>query len=103
VFAALGLLAGLAWRRRLTLRERRWYVLAPLIAGVCLLTLLGAGAAHVDVLGHALGFVFGVAAGWLYARAEIPRDRTAPVQIAAGIAAVSLICAAWLLALSHAP
>jgi rhomboid protease GluP len=102
VFAALGLLAGLAWRRRLTLRERGWRMIAPLIAGVCLLTLLGAGTAHVDVLGHALGFLFGVAVGWLYARAEIPRDHAAPVQIAAGVAAVSLICVAWLLALGHA-
>ena len=33
VFAALGLVAGLAWRQRLTQRQRRWYVLAPLIAG----------------------------------------------------------------------
>ena len=56
VFAALGLLTGLAWRQRLTLRERRWYRWAPLIAGVCLLTFLGAGTDHVDVLGHALGF-----------------------------------------------
>jgi membrane associated rhomboid family serine protease len=103
VFAALGLMVGLAWRRRLTLRERRWHVAAPLIAGICLLTLLGAGTPHVDVLGHALGFVFGVAVGWLYARVEIPRDRTAPVQFAAGTAALSLICAAWLLALGHAP
>jgi len=102
VFAALGLLAGLAWRRRLTLRERGWHMIAPLIAGVCLLTLLGAGTAHVDVLGHALGFLFGVAVGWLYARAEIPRDHAAPVQIAAAVAAVSLICVAWLLALGHA-
>jgi rhomboid protease GluP len=102
VFAALGLLAGLAWRRRLTLRERGWHMIAPLIAGVCLLTLLGAGTAHVDVLGHALGFLFGVAVGWLYARAEIPRNHTVRVQIAAGVAAVSLICVAWLMALGHA-
>jgi rhomboid protease GluP len=73
VFAALGLLTGLAWRQRLTLRERRWYAAAPLIAGICLLTLLGAGGARVDVLGHALGFLFGVGAGWLYARAGMPR------------------------------
>jgi membrane associated rhomboid family serine protease len=103
VFAALGLMVGLAWRRSLTLRERRWHVFAPLIAGLCLLTLLGAGTPHVDVLGHALGFLFGTAVGWLYARAEIPRDRTPTLQFGAGIAAASLICVAWLLALSHAP
>ncbi|MGC1521453.1 MAG: rhomboid family intramembrane serine protease [Steroidobacteraceae bacterium] len=102
VFAALGLVAGLAWRQRLTQRERRWYTLAPLIAGTCLLTLLGAGAAHVDVLGHALGFLFGVAVGWLYARLRVPRDRGRGLQIAAGAAAALLVCAAWLLALGHA-
>ena len=102
VFAALGLLAGLAWRQRLTLRERRWYRWAPLIAGICLLTLLGAGNEHVDVLGHALGFLFGVGVGWLYARAGIPRNRGKRLQIATGIGAVLLVCAAWLWALVHA-
>ena len=101
VFAALGLLAGLAWRQRLNLRERRWYRWAPLIAGVCLLTWLGAGSAHVDVLGHALGFLFGAGAGWLYARADMPRNRGRRLQIAAGAAAVALICVAWLLALAR--
>ncbi len=102
VFATLGLLAGLAWRQRLTLRERRWYRWAPLIAGICLLTLLGAGNAHVDVLGHALGFLFGVGVGWIYARAGVPRNRGKRLQIAAGAGAAALVCAAWFLALSHA-
>ncbi len=99
VFAALGLLAGLAWRQRLTLRERRWYAAAPLIAGICLLTLLGAGNAHVDVLGHALGFLFGVGIGWIYARADIPRNRGRRLQVATGAGAALVVCAAWLLAL----
>jgi rhomboid protease GluP len=102
VFAALGLLAGLAWRQRLTLRERRWYRWAPLIAGVCLLTFLGAGTEHVDVLGHALGFVFGVGVGWLYARSGIPRTRDKRLQIAAGVGTALLIGVAWLFALSPA-
>lgn len=102
VFATLGLIAGLAWRQRLTLRERRWYAAAPLIAGICLLTLLGAGNAHVDVLGHALGFFFGVGVGWFYARTGMPRNRGKRLQVAAGSAAALLVCAAWLLALSHA-
>jgi membrane associated rhomboid family serine protease len=102
VFAALGLLAGLAWRQRLTLRERRWYRWAPLIAGICLLTLLGAGNEHVDVLGHALGFLFGVGVGWLYARAGIPRHRGRRLQVATGVGAVLLVSAAWLLALGRA-
>jgi membrane associated rhomboid family serine protease len=102
VFAALGLLAGLAWRQRLTLRERRWYRWAPLIAGVCLLTLLGAGNIHVDVLGHALGFLFGVGVGWVYARAEIPRSRSNLLQIATGLGALVWVATAWLMALRHA-
>ena len=102
VFAALGLLAGLAWRQRLTLRERRWYRWAPLIAGICLLTLLGAGNAQVDVLGHALGFLFGVGVGWVYARSGMPRSRGRGLQIATAAGAVVSIGAAWLLALSHA-
>ena len=99
VFAALGLLAGLAWRQQLTRNQRRWYRWSPLVAGICLLTLLGAGGAHVDVLGHALGFLFGVGVGWFYARAGMPRNRGRPLQIATGAAAALLIFAAWIFAL----
>jgi membrane associated rhomboid family serine protease len=77
-----------------------------------LLTFLGSGpspgrdsgtpaALHVDVLGHALGFICGAGVGWLYARLDVPRDRTRRLQIAAGAGAVLIICAAWLLALGH--
>jgi membrane associated rhomboid family serine protease len=103
VFAALGLLAGLAWRQRVARSGRRWHLWAPLIAGVCLLTLLGAGTPHVDVLGHTLGFIFGVAAGWLYARTGLPRNRAARTQIIAGGAAVAVISMAWFLALIRVP
>ena len=99
VFAALGLLSGMAWRQRLTLRERLWYRWAPLIAGMCLLTLLGAGSAHVDVLGHALGFLFGLGVGWIYVRTGVPNNRDPRVQVIAGCGAVLAICAAWAFAL----
>ena len=99
VFAALGLLSGMAWRQRLTLRERQWYRWAPLIAGICLLTLLGAGTAHVDVLGHGLGFLFGLGVGWIFVRTGVPDRRGRRLQIALGLSAVSAVCVAWLLAL----
>jgi rhomboid protease GluP len=99
VFAALGLLAGFAWRQRLGLRERLWYRWAPVIAAVSLLTLLGAGDAHVDVLGHALGFLFGLGLGWIYVYLDMPNQRGQRPQIAAAVATVSLVCLAWLLAL----
>jgi len=101
VFAALGLLAGFAWRHRLTLRERFRYRWAPLFAGVCLLAFLGAGGEHVDVLGHALGFAAGLALGWIYARAGVPRSRGSRLQAGAGAFALSLIAVAWICALRH--
>jgi len=89
----------MAWRQRLTLRERIWYRWAPLIAGICLLTLLGAGSAHVDVLGHGLGFLFGLGVGWVYARSGVSGNRETRVQVIAGLGAVLLVCTAWCLAL----
>jgi rhomboid protease GluP len=101
VFAALGMLSGMAWRQRLSLRERLWYRWAPLIAGICLLTLLGAGSAHVDVLGHALGFLFGLGVGWVFVRTGVSNNREPRVQLIAGLGAVLLVCAAWVFALRH--
>ncbi|MGO9427025.1 MAG: rhomboid family intramembrane serine protease [Steroidobacteraceae bacterium] len=101
VFAALGLLAGFSLRQRLTLREQFRYRWAPLFAGVCLLAFLGAGGEHVDVLGHALGFMAGIALGWVYARARLPRSRGNGLQAAAGVLTLALIALAWLCALRH--
>jgi membrane associated rhomboid family serine protease len=101
VFALLGLLAGFAWRQRSTSRERRLQRFAPLIAGVCLLTFLGSGAEHVDVLGHLLGFAMGVVLGWTYVVLRVPRSHDARVQFGAGALAVALVCEAWWLALGH--
>ena len=99
VFAGLGLLAGFGWGRRLNLRERRFYLWAPLTAGVSLLALLGTGNDHVDVLGHLLGFLAGTGLGWVFARTGVPRSRSAALQVVAGSAALLLIGAAWLAAL----
>jgi rhomboid protease GluP len=101
VFAALGLLAGMAWRQQRNLRARFWYRWAPLIAGICLLALLGAGNARVDVLGHTLGFIFGTGVGWVYCQVGAETNRGRRLQIVTGAGAVLVTCAAWLLALSH--
>jgi rhomboid protease GluP len=102
VFAALGLLAGFGWSERRNLRDRRFYRWAPLFAGVCLLALLGAGSEHVDVLGHLLGFMAGIAVGWIFARAGLPRTRSAAFQLTTGAIAAALLGGAWFLALRHA-
>ena len=99
VFAALGLVTGLAWSYRFSLRERRWYRWAPLIIGASLLTWFGAGGERVDVLGHLLGFSFGTLAGWLLAVTRTPRNRAARTQWLFGGAAALSIAGAWFLAL----
>jgi rhomboid protease GluP len=101
VFAALGLLTGFSWRQGLALRDRLKYAFGPLFGGVCLLVLLGAGDQHVDVLGHALGFLSGLALGWAYAHSGIPKGRTRGLQGAAGAAALATVALAWALALSR--
>jgi rhomboid protease GluP len=102
VFAALGLLAGFGWGERRGLRDRRIYRWAPLFAGVCLLALLGAGTERVDVLGHLLGFMTGTALGWMFARAGLPRIRSAAFQQWTGAIAAALLGGAWFLALRQA-
>lgn len=99
VFAALGLLSGMAWRQSLSLRERLWYRWAPLIAGICLLTLLGTGNARVDVLGHGLGFCFGLAIGWAYIHTGIANYRGARGQYVGAVCAVLAVIIAWFMAL----
>jgi rhomboid protease GluP len=99
VFAALGLLVGFAFRHGLSVRDQLKYAYGPLFAGVCLLALLGAGDQHVDVLGHALGFLAGIALGWIYSRSGVPRSRDRSLQLAAGAAGLSLLAVAWCLAL----
>jgi len=99
VFAALGLLSGFAWRRRLSLRERWMYRWTPLLAGISLLGLMGAGTEHVDVVGHVLGFIAGVGLGWLYGHAGVPRNRNSWLQWVAGTLTLSSLFAAWYLAL----
>jgi membrane associated rhomboid family serine protease len=99
VFGAVGLLSGYAWRQRLTLRERWLYRWAPLIGGVSLLAALGAGDAHVDVLGHLLGFLAGVLLGWFYALAGVPRSRLAAPQNLAAATGALVIAGGWVVAL----
>ena len=102
VFAALGLLSGYAWRQRRGMRARWVQRGAPLLAGAALLAFLGAGNAHVDVLGHLLGFLSGVTLGSIYAHRGIPRSRRKFAQIAAAAAAALLVAAAWAFALHQA-
>ncbi len=106
VFAALGLIAAHAWRTRnagtRTLRD--W---APMVAGIALLGMFGAGGQDpeapltdpVNVLSHALGFAMGGLLGLAVATTRGARWLQAiPAALAAFITPAALLVA-WALAL----
>ena len=99
VFAALGLVAGYVWYRKLMAQERWQNRFGPIIGGLALLMYTGTGGPNTDVGAHLLGFVAGFAAGLILVRlGDIPKD---PVtQLRAGLAALGLIIGSWIIALT---
>jgi membrane associated rhomboid family serine protease len=108
VFAALGLVAAHAWhsRNQRTRTLRDW---VPLIAGVALLGMFGAGAQDpqgavnvtdsTNVLSHALGFAMGALLGLAVATTRGARWLAAiPAWLAAAMTPAA-VAGAWLLAL----
>ena len=95
VFAAVGILAAHAWKRRGP-RINRW---APLGGGVALLAFIGMGGERTDVLAHLTGF----AAGCLFGMAFAALEARAPLadwhKHGLGLAATLLLALAWALAL----
>ena len=98
VFAALGLVAGYVWRGKLMAQDRWPYRLGPIIGGVALLAYTGTGDVNTDIGAHLCGFVCGFGAGILLTRAarQLPNFK---LQAASGLATISLIAIAWVLAL----
>jgi rhomboid protease GluP len=99
VFAALGILAALAWSHRAPLWRhglRRWL---PLAAGLMLLAYMGVGGQRTDIGGHFAGFAAGVASGvgLAFAGQRVPQGTGA--QLSFGTAALALFALAWLFAL----
>jgi rhomboid protease GluP len=105
VFAALGLIAAWAWRTRRRYAHNWMRRLAPLVAGLAVLAMLGAGDGepagddHTNLLSHALGFVVGTLAGVAAATERGDRWlRVIPTWMAALLAA-GQVMVAWTLAL----
>lgn len=114
VFAALGLVAAWSWRTRRRYAHnmlRRW---VPLIAGIAVLAMFGAGDAQIqeglsmqpfvqpsgqtNVLSHALGFITGALAGVLVATERGNRLlRNMPAWLAVS-AATAPVVVAWTIA-----
>jgi membrane associated rhomboid family serine protease len=106
VFAALGLVAAHAWRSRgqRTRNLRDW---VPLIAGVALLGMFGAGAQDpqapitdpTNVLSHALGFAMGALLGLGVATARGARWLAAIPPWLAAVLTPAALLGAWTLAM----
>lgn len=105
VFAALGLIAGHVWRVRAVPDQsamKRWI---PLIAGVALLGLFGAGDPEADqlsptnVLSHALGFAAGLGLGVLVATRRGASLLGRVPKVLAAVLALAIPTLAWTLAL----
>lgn len=99
VFAALGLLAALAWKREAAQHRRGRRKLLPLAAGVMLLTFLGVGGERTDIGAHVAGFIVGCVfgAGLYFIQRYLPHGRLA--QYGFGAAALGLFAVAWVVAL----
>ncbi len=101
VFGGLGLLSGFGWLSGWAPEERWWSRATPLVSGVSLLALLGAGTEHVDVLGHLLGFASGVVLGIAYVPVVAAGAQARAPQVAAACGAGVLIVTAWTTAALH--
>ena len=98
VFAALGLVSGFVWRAKLMAQDRWPLRLGPIVGGIALLAYTGTGDANTDIGAHLAGFVCGFLCGMLLTLAA-GYLKHKPVQIGSGIAAVSMVVLAWLVAL----
>lgn len=98
VFAALGLVAGFAWRARLMAQDRWPYRLGPIVGGIALLAYTGTGDASTDIGAHLAGFVCGFIGGVLVTRFSAYLSRKY-VQLGAGIVAIAMVIFSWAAAL----
>lgn len=100
VFAALGILVALVWRRGF-LRNTPWRVrFAPIFAGIALLAYTGTAGENTDLGAHLFGFIAGACVGIPISREAVVQDRR--VQWAAAAAGAGWLVVAWVSALGFA-
>ncbi|MEZ5500475.1 MAG: rhomboid family intramembrane serine protease [Steroidobacteraceae bacterium] len=102
IFAALGLTSVFSWRERSTSRRIWAYRVAPVVAGVVLLAYTGTGDESTDVLAHLTGFLAGATAGSLPLNSLRRACAGGAAQLACGIAAISVLIVAWIVAITRA-
>lgn len=105
VFAALGLIAAWSWRTRRRYAHNWRRRLVPLVAGIAVLAMLGAGESdpmsegNTNVLSHALGFAMGALTGIAVASEIGGRWLAAMPSWMVAIVAVGQVPIAWMLTL----
>jgi rhomboid protease GluP len=107
VFAALGLVSAWSWRTRRRFAHNWMRRLVPLVAGVAVLAMLGAGDGgeptalddQTNVLSHALGFATGALAGIAVATNRGGKWLEMIPTWTAALLAVGQVVIAWMLAL----
>jgi len=105
LFAGIGLLAALrqsdySQSNRSLLNLRRW---APLAGGFMLLAFLGFSGERTDILAHVLGFLMGLAGGWLLSRYERNWAADIVFQLKCGALAGGILASAWIMAIVAGP
>ncbi|MCH8241558.1 MAG: rhomboid family intramembrane serine protease [Planctomycetes bacterium] len=100
VFAALGLVAGYAWKRRSYPNEPKLARWAPLVGAVVLLSYLGTGGVRTDVAAHVMGFLSGMLLGAIYGKLGSRIMFGPRMQVLLGLVAVGVLAVAWAVALS---
>jgi rhomboid protease GluP len=106
VFATLGLVAAWSWRTRRRYAHNWMRRLVPLVAGIAVLAMLGAGDGepagndHTNVVSHALGFVMGALAGVAVATERGARWLGAIPPWVAAVIAIGQVVMAWTMAVA---
>lgn len=103
IFGALGLIAAVAWRRRLYPQDRWVYRFGPIVGAIALLAYTGSGGERTDVGAHLTGFLAGGGLGLLAARLDPDRLAAPRVQVAAGLVTLALVALSWSQAFAHWP
>ncbi len=99
VFAGLGLLGALEWRRRRSSGASLLQRGLPWMAGLALLSMTGAGGMNTNLTAHLFGFGSGAILGALLAPLLQARAQDARAQWIAGALTLCVVSGSWALAL----
>jgi membrane associated rhomboid family serine protease len=95
VFAAVGMIVGAEWRRRVVTRMSRLRRLAVPLMGLLLYSMLGIGGERTDITAHLTGLLWGVPIGALLVHLPQRLVHDLRAQRIAGAIALLLFACAW--------